>query len=171
MTFTPTGNSNGGVYPWVYYLLGGKNEQFAVYNGMEFTDQFPISENAAACTKPAGQGVYLFPVEYNTYGAGSLIALSYKPDENGIWNKYYKIFDHLGSVRVEMKFDYQTPSPPIIASQYDYEPFGKPLAVQGNTSRLSFIDKEKDKESILGDFGVRKYDDGLRIYFRKRNAK
>jgi hypothetical protein len=25
--------------------------------------------------------------------------------------------------------------------------------------RLSFIDKDKDKESNLGDFGVRKYDD------------
>lgn len=26
------------------------------------------------------------------------------------------------------------------------------------TPRLSFIDNEKDKESNLGDFGVRKYD-------------
>ncbi|MBM2817148.1 MAG: hypothetical protein HW421_3910 [Ignavibacteria bacterium] len=51
----------------------------------------------------------------------------------------------------------------ILISVYklDYEPFGKPLAMVGNTNRLSFIDKEKDKESILGDFGVRKYDDGL----------
>jgi len=46
-----------------------------------------------------------------------------------------------------------------ITGQYDYEPFGKVSWQSGPSKRLGFIDKEKDKESSLGDFGVRKYDD------------
>ena len=44
---------------------------------------------------------------------------------------------------------------------YDYEPFGNAISGVRADQRLSYIDKEKDKESGLGDFGVRKYDDGL----------
>ena len=41
-----------------------------------------------------------------------------------------------------------------------YEPFGKQITLFESSSkdRLSFIGKEKDIESNLGDFGVRKYD-------------
>jgi len=49
-----------------------------------------------------------------------------------------------------------------ITSNNIYEPFGKQiLLVQGDFSRLSFISKEKDIESSLGDFGVRKYDEEM----------
>ena len=52
---------------------------------------------------------------------------------------------------------------PVLTALYDYEPFGKPrpLALAGGATeeeRLAYIGKEKDKESDLGDHGVRKYD-------------
>jgi RHS repeat-associated protein len=41
-----------------------------------------------------------------------------------------------------------------------YEPFGKQITLfTESQTRLSFIGKEKDIESELGDFGVRKYDE------------
>jgi RHS repeat-associated protein len=41
-----------------------------------------------------------------------------------------------------------------------YEPFGKQITLFSEIqTRLSFIGKEKDIESELGDFGVRKYDE------------
>ena len=53
-----------------------------------------------------------------------------------------------------------------IVSQYDYEPFGAVLSQIGNSDRQTFIGKEKDAESSLGDFGVRKYDDVVWGSFR-----
>jgi RHS repeat-associated protein len=41
---------------------------------------------------------------------------------------------------------------------YDYDPFGNLLTFEGASNRLSWIGKERDKESSLGDHGVRKYD-------------
>ncbi len=35
-----------------------------------------------------------------------------------------------------------------------------PVSLSGTKDRLSFIGKENDIESGLGDFGVRKYDGG-----------
>ena len=43
---------------------------------------------------------------------------------------------------------------------YDYTPYGKILWQDNNNDeRHSFLGKEKDEESDLGDYGVRKYDD------------
>ncbi|HRP03110.1 MAG TPA: RHS repeat-associated core domain-containing protein, partial [Candidatus Kapabacteria bacterium] len=46
--------------------------------------------------------------------------------------------------------------------QYRYNPFGEPLKKNNYqpqwNERLDYIDKEKDRESKLGDHGVRKYD-------------
>jgi RHS repeat-associated protein len=48
----------------------------------------------------------------------------------------------------------------IIVCSYTYEPFGKQITLFSESqTRLSFIGKEKDIESELGDFGVRKYDE------------
>ena len=65
----------------------------------------------------------------------------------------YRIADHLGSNRVTLD---NTGS---VVTTTDYAPFGG--AIAGVPPRKGFIDKEKDKESNLGDFGVRKYDDGI----------
>ncbi len=46
-----------------------------------------------------------------------------------------------------------------IIGQYDYYPFGERIDVMDNLDRIGFIGKEKDAESNLGDFGVRKYED------------
>jgi hypothetical protein len=50
-------------------------------------------------------------------------------------------------------------TPYLVKGLYDYEPFGAKISSLKNKDRLSFIGKEKDFESKLGDFGVRKYED------------
>jgi len=91
--------------------------------------------------------VLIYPNEYLSYGSEGLANIT--TQRNG--RKEYSVFDHLGSVRVKLDEEGD------IISYYDYEPFGKQMSTNV-TPRLSFIDKEKDKESNLGDFGVRKYD-------------
>lgn len=126
---------------WVYYLLGGDKKQLAVYDGIQ-----TIRDSCGYYTAPY---VYFFPTEYLSYGIGNVHNLTTKP--NG--EKEFKLADHLGNTRLvisqisgEMK-------------SYDYEPFGSVLSQNSSTPRLSFIDKEKDKESGLDDFGYRKYND------------
>ncbi len=69
--------------PIVYYLLGGGNEQYAVWYGSR--------EN----------GLNKFwAVEYNV---GNNI--TYEPDETGAWQKSYNIYDHLGSLRSKLRPD------------------------------------------------------------------
>jgi RHS repeat-associated protein len=81
--------------------------------------------------------------------------LSCMLDENGNYNKNYKILDQLGNTHIVLK------NSEIIGS-YMYEPFGKQITLfSENQTRLSFIGKEKDIESELGDFGVRKYDNEI----------
>ena len=81
-----------------------------------------------------------------------------------MWLRHYKIHDHLGNIRSVIK-DFGTGNYEI-ASQYDYKPFGGVLSNSGEDERQTFIGKEKDEESSLGDFGVRKYDDLVGRFFQ-----
>jgi len=45
-----------------------------------------------------------------------------------------------------------------VLSDHEYEPFGNEFFDTKEDERLSWIGKERDKESLLGDFGARKYD-------------
>jgi RHS repeat-associated protein len=112
--------------------------------------------------------VYFYTAEYNTYGPGSSALMTYKFDENagtnGEWLRHYKIYDHIGNVRAVVR-DEGTGNYSII-SQMDYEPFGAVLSQIGDSDRQTFIGKEKDNESSLGDFGVRKYDDFTGRFFQ-----
>ena len=95
--------------------------------------------------------VFLQPVEYNSYFAGACI--SWRWDANGgAWQPHYRITDHLGSTRLE------TSSNGTITAAYDYKPFGEQIPLMTTTTRKTYIGKERDEESYLGDFGVRKYD-------------
>jgi len=68
--------------------------------------------------------------------------------------QYYAVGHFKGNVRMTLNQD------GTITSNNIYEPFGKQIPLMdGDFSRLSFISKEKDIESSLGDFGVRKYDE------------
>ena len=51
-------------------------------------------------------------------------------------------------------------------SNSDYKSFGGVLSNSGEDERQTFIGKEKDAESSLGDFGVRKYDDLVGRFFQ-----
>ncbi len=128
-------------HEWTYYLLGGTKEQLSVWQGTQ-------TSQSGFCGDTGGQSqVYFYPTEYLTYG-GSSVNITTHP--NG--TQEYRIADHLGSTRAEIKE--RGPR-----QHWDYEPYGK--AVAGVPPRKGFIDKEKDKESNLGDFGVRKYDDEI----------
>ena len=81
-----------------------------------------------------------------------------------MWLRHYKIHDHLGNIRSVIK-DFGTGNYEI-ASQYDYKPFGGVLSNIGEDERQTFLGKEKDAESSLGDFGVRKYDDLVGRFFQ-----
>jgi RHS repeat-associated protein len=74
-----------------------------------------------------------------------------------MWQKDYKIYDHLGSLRLVLRAD------PVntynVITSTDYEPFGRVLSQSGKSTRETFIGKENDIESELGDFGVRKFSD------------
>jgi RHS repeat-associated protein len=78
--------------------------------------------------------------------------------------KHYKIYDLISNVRAVVR-DEVTGNYSII-SQMDYEPFGAVLSQIGDSDRQTFIGKEKDYESSLGDFGVRKYDDFTGRFFQ-----
>ncbi len=131
-------------HPWVYYLLGVGKGQLAIYHGQEM-DQ-------SGCAMP-GWSAYMYPVEYLTYGAGDGACLITKP-LGGAWAREYRVVDHLGSVRASITPGFLGNA---IAS-FDYEPFGKLLTSSSlPVDHKSYIDKEKDKESGLSDFGVRKY--------------
>jgi RHS repeat-associated protein len=130
--------------PWTYYLLDGGQRQHAVYEGRQIANLTPFN-----CGNT--NEVFWVASEYLIHGAGDVPFLSLLP--NG--DKRYRIQDNLGSTRVVLTAD---------GSPYDwneYEPFGTILRSGGgqlSSDRLSYIGKEKDSESDLGDFGVRKYE-------------
>ena len=127
-------------YPWVYYLLGGNNQQLAVYHGQQVSD--------VKCGK-TGRRVYMYPVEYLTHGVaytGEMEDVSQViTDANG--NKQYRVADHLASLRLSVDAAGTT--------HYDCDPWGGINVVSGSTaSRRTFNDREKDLENgsitILG---------------------
>ena len=64
----------------------------------------------------------------------------------------YTISDHLGSLRALVN-DTGT-----VIRSVDYAPFGETYAENGLATRREFLNLERDRESALGDHGVRKYD-------------
>ena len=170
--YTNKGDQNGSFYPWAYYLLGLSREQYAVYNGIQFVDDVYKGIAVAGggvqdCNSPnVGRNVYLFPTEYNVYSLGSGFNLSYKADENGQWQKHFKVKDHLGNERLDIIYDANSIDLLAITSQYDYDAFGditwsNHINLNDKPNRLGYIGKEKDKENSLADHGVRKYDDEI----------
>lgn len=130
------------MHPWTYYQLGADSRQHAVYNGVQSVD---VCMNST-------RNVWLYPVEYLSYGVGDVADIVTRPDGN----KEYHLHDQLGSVRAVLNGN------GVMLNQTDYAPFGNELWQGGNaTERRSWIGKEQDNESELGDFGVRKYDNDL----------
>ena len=134
-------SSSASRHEWTYYLLGGSKEQLSVWQGTQTSE-------VGFCGSTGGSQIYFYPTEYLTYG-GRSANITTRP--NG--TQEYRIADHLGSNRVTLD---NTGS---VVTTTDYAPFGG--AIAGVPPRKGFIDKEKDKESGLGDFGVRKYDDEI----------
>lgn len=93
---------------------------------------------------------------YNIYTLGG-VPINLKVNEDGTgFHTNYKIQDYSGNVRAVINQDKE------ITGMCDYMPFGEqiPVSLSGTKDRLSFIGKENDIESGLGDFAVWKYDKG-----------
>jgi RHS repeat-associated protein len=161
---------SGSVYAWEYYLLGGMNEQFAVYQGVQMKDNSFRAWNS--CTTYSTQNkpeqnqesfVYLYPVEYNIYGLGSSPLLSYRRmGMTGQWKKHLNIPDYIGNVRMVLR-EGVTPDTWTILDSYNYTAYGKSIFDDESLtpiehSKRKFIGKQTDEESLLSDHGVRKYD-------------
>lgn len=71
-------------------------------------------------------------------------------DSTGV--RTYTVSDHLGSLRALVN-DTGT-----VIRSVDYEPFGEVYAENGQATRREFLNLERDRESELGDHGVRTYD-------------
>ncbi len=130
---------SGNAYPWTYYLLGGKKEQLSVWQGQQ--------RSIVTCGR-TGRNVFMYPTEYLTYGVTGTANMVTRPD--GI--KLFKVVDHLGSTRIAYSSTAGTRA-------FDYGPFGE-LISAGSEPRKGFIDKEVDRESMTGNFGVRQYGGG-----------
>ena len=128
---------------WTYYLLGGNKQQLAVYNGRE--------TSVPNVCLDSGHRVHFYPTEYLSYGNGGSALITTRPDSS----QEYKIVDHLGSTRVVLN------DTGGVISQYDFEPFGDPIAKTGLDTRKNYIDKEKDAESGTSNYGVRQMDNRL----------
>jgi hypothetical protein len=73
------------------------------------------------------------------------------PDTANYGKKEVHFTDHLGSVRA-------TWSELGERTATEYNPFGSTAWTLNGTKTRTFIGKESDAESNLGDFGARKYD-------------
>ncbi len=47
----------------------------------------------------------MYPEEYNIYGVGSSLVMSFKKDDAGKWQKVFYAKDYLGSTRLEYRLD------------------------------------------------------------------
>lgn len=133
--YGPAGDEGGNAYPWVYYLLGGRRVQLAVYHGQQ---------TLGACGDGSRQ-VYLYPSEYLTYSRQGSLDLVFDAFTS---EKEFRVNDHLGSARAMIR--------PSGITSADYSPFGGALTT--GAPRKGWIGKENDPESGLADLSARKLD-------------
>jgi len=119
---------------WTYYMLGADAGQLSTWHGIE-------GDHCAQTNT-----VWLWPVERNGYGpAHTRIIVR----QDG--SREFVIADHLGSTRVVVNDAKER------LEEYDYRPFGEPIAHAGSAARTDYIGRETDTESDLGSYGVRMY--------------
>lgn len=148
--YNSTDGDNVKSYDWVYYALDGRSRQLSVWHGQQTSD--PVHCPGAIQPTPGTSWRYMYASEYLTYGLGATADVVTAQDGTANGTKEFKITDHLGSSRIALKEG-------GTRTEHDYEPYGAP--VTGDPPRKGFIDKEVDRESNLGDFGVRKYDSDI----------
>ena len=140
-------------YPWVYNLMGLNNMQYAVYHGYQTDDEYTQHYTFGFTQKPDiwKPVVFLYPAEYNIFTLGSSPKYTYKY-RNNMWEKQYKIYDYLGSLKAVTEED------GTVLTRKSYLPYGELLETELEPQTKGYIGKERDKENNLGDHGVRKYD-------------
>ncbi len=96
--------------------------------------------------------VFIYPAEFNPHPG-----ISYRPIKNQYyaadWTKNIILTDRMGSTKLVIGHDFE--------EGFRYLPFGKQIPMGDDDQRTAYIGKELDRESELGDHGVRKVDYGL----------
>ncbi|MBX3044833.1 MAG: hypothetical protein KF896_14065 [Ignavibacteriae bacterium] len=151
---SPLGDTGEEFYPWVYYMLGIDNRQYATYYGVQSNDNGVLSDDnwsQIARLDPGRPMTFFYPTEYNVYGNEQSPKLTYKYLD-GNWQKQFKFYDYLGSERFTILASGQ------VINYKQYSAYGETLLDTLGFTRQGYIGKEKDVENGLGDHGVRKYD-------------
>jgi len=119
MYLSPLGDTGDEVYPWVYYLLGIDNRQYATYYGVQTSDNgINLSDYSyMGKIEPWRPTTFFYPVEYNVYGNEQAPRISYKYID-GQWEKQYKFYDYLGSLKFTLNHTWQ------LINYKTYEAFG-----------------------------------------------
>lgn len=134
------------IYIVSFPLFSAGDEQRAVWKGVQ-------TQDADTCGHGAGRKVYMRAAEYFVYGALGMEITS-TPNATSGEVKDVHFADHLGSTRAT----YATTGS---STATDYKPFGSTLWNRNGNVRQTFLGKEQDAESDLGDFGARKYDPSI----------
>ena len=141
------------VKPWVYYQLGVDNRQHSVYYGFESYNVY-LNLGGNCDNSLFWRSSCMFPGEFNSFGLGSVPAVSWKLEKGRGWTQHYSVCDYLGSVRASFSSNDIVNS----ISLTEYTPYGE-VEEQYNASsgRLKYIGKERDQESGDANHGVRQY--------------
>ncbi|MBX3044823.1 MAG: hypothetical protein KIT33_14720 [Candidatus Kapabacteria bacterium] len=130
------------------------NRQYATYYGVQTSDNSINLSNYMymSAPEPYRPTTFFYPTEYNVYGNEMAPRITYRYVD-GNWQKQYKFYDYLGSLRFTMKAD------GTLLNFKQYSAYGETTLDTLGVTREGYIGKEKDVENGLGDHGVRKYDD------------
>ena len=169
---TPDGDNNWNYYPWTYNMLGTSGNPLAVYHGAQISDpdiSYKLIDQAGydfnlekirdkigvPYKRNGGDAdtnqniVFMYPVEFNPHPG-----ISYRPSKNNQysaeWSKNIILTDRMGSTKLVLGKDED--------EGFRYLPFGKQVPKGDDDQRTAYIGKELDRESALGDHGVRKMD-------------
>ena len=149
-----------GIMPWTYYVRGLGGKELVVYQGRQVlrATNNPYCEGAGY-GHPTQRLVYLYPVEYRSYGPDG-VNVMFVRDANGNMVKTFVETDMQGSIIGLHDAADRQPT---------YHPFGYPIDAVGAfdgawTNRTGWLDRERDAESAYGnptlslmEVGARKY--------------
>ena len=153
------------VFPWTYYVRSPSGTELVVYQGR----QVAHLDAPVGCQGP-GYGkivnnvtqrlVYLYPVEYRSYGPDGVQLMWVRDPNTGAMIKKFVETDDRGSIAGLHD---------ALDSQTDYHPFGYPIDVNGNydgnwINRTGWLDRETDYESAVGNPSLSYIDVNARKY-------
>lgn len=187
MTKAPGADVDDNAYAMMYYQLDEKNKQHINYVGIQSSNSnfaVVINNNTSQIgVEPSRFPNYywptclwhyppdpppskseewmIYPAQMNVYGLSNTANINYKFERStASWKKHYNVLDYKGDV----KQSYVEDGANILATNMNSKkPYGNTEWTNSNITSSkndleTWVGKEKDYESNLGDHGVRKYE-------------